>query len=239
MSASDHLSCSGSSCCPDPTPCTLSKTCQCHWFVLTRLSIHYSKYQPVTVCLACMKSELHKNQCVKSLYQHIRNEKGYAGRCRFLDRLELTNWHDPRWRQWWGAVKCQRFWKWRAEERNALLSGGKEKEGGLFIIKILGLHKYWWLPWRTYLFSEGLVWCYCPLRTSKKDKGLVTSARSQCAVAVPGQNRGARTSTSHHHWTLRLSEGEAVSSHPLYNFALQDMPAGTPPIQTTASLWQF
>lgn len=38
----------------------------------------------------------------------------------------------------------------------------------------------------------------------------MTSARSQCAVAVPGQNRGARTSTSHHHWTLRLSEGEAV-----------------------------
>lgn len=133
MSASDHLSCSGSSGCPDPHPLHLIETCQCHWFVLIWLSIHYPKYQPVTICLACMKSELHKNQCVKSLYQHLRNKKGYADRCTFPDRLKLTNWHDPLWGQWWGAVKCQRFWKWHAEGRNALLSGGKNgnREGCL------------------------------------------------------------------------------------------------------------
>lgn len=156
MSASDHLSCSGSSCCPDPTPCTSSEPCQCHWFVLIWLSIHYPKYQPVTVCLACMKSELHKNQCVKSLYQHIRNEKVSAGRCRFFDRLKLTNWHDPRWRQWWGAVKCQRFWKWHAEEKKRIAARGgrKEKESLVYNNLLRGLHS---AEEFFFFFKNGLV----------------------------------------------------------------------------------
>lgn len=131
-----------------------------------------------------MKSELHKNQCVKSLYQHIWNKKVYAGRCRFLERLKLTNWHDPRWRLWWGTVKCQR-WKWHAEKRNALLSREKWVGGGrgLFIIK-----GFWvWTNtdgffWRTDLFLAGLVWCNCSLGTSKKNKGSMTWVRSQWAV---------------------------------------------------------
>lgn len=131
-----------------------------------------------------MKSELCKNQCVKSLYQHVRNKKVYAGRCRFLDRLKLTNWHDPQWRQWWGAVKCQRFWKWHAEERNALLSGEKTgKESVVYKKGLLGLHKHWWLFLKNWLvFSR----CYYLPGTNKKNKGLMTWAKSPCAVAVSG-----------------------------------------------------
>lgn len=113
-------------CCPDPRPCVSSRTCQCHRFLLIWWSIHYPNNQPATVCLACMKSELHKNQCVKSLYQHIRNPKVCAGGSRILDRLKLTNWHVPWWWQWWGVAPCQRFGKQPAKkETNDCCRGGR------------------------------------------------------------------------------------------------------------------
>lgn len=181
-----------------------------------------------------MKSELLKNQCVKSLYQHIRNRKVYAGRCRFLDRLKLTNWHDPRWRQWWGVLECQRFWKWHAEERNALLSGKQQEKRGLCIIKGSWVCTYTDdFFWRTDLFSAWLAWCYCPLGTNKQNKGLMTWARSLCAV--PEENGRASMSISSNHWTLWPSEGETLTSCPLYIFSLQETTEGTLPIQTITS----
>lgn len=126
MLASDHLSCSGSTCCPDPRPRVSSRTCQCHRFLLIWWSIHHPNNQPAAVCLACMKSEPHKNQCVKSLYQHIRNPEVYASGCRICDRLKLTNWHVLWWRQWWGMAPCQSFGKQHTKkEMNDRCRGGR------------------------------------------------------------------------------------------------------------------